>query len=465
MNTLRIFNHYVHAKYLGLSVCQLVLLLASAFVAVHLRFFGKEVPLTTVPGLFWSKALVFALAIMVSMYAMGIYQPRRRDGHLQVILRVLIGFVLATLLLGILFYLWPPLYLGRGILGLALGLALIGSLLIQLAFYWIVDQHIAPWRVLFYGAGENAASILAFLRRRSDRRLFKLIGCVEAAGETARVDPKLVRRDISRLVDYARAHRIDEIVVAMDDLRCQFPADELMACRFAGINVVDTLTFYERQTGKIKTELLRPSWIIFSYGFRATPVQDTLKRLMDLSAAIVLLLVTWPLMLVTALAIVLEDGRPVFFRQRRVGLGGAEFSIVKFRSMGVDAEAGGAQWAVTNDPRVTRVGRFIRKTRLDELPQLFNVLSGEMSLVGPRPERPEFVAELIKKLPYYQVREQVKPGITGWAQVGYPYGASEEDANGKLQLDLYYVKNRSLFLDLLILLGTTEVVLMRRGGR
>lgn len=468
MNTLRIFNHYVHVKFLVLGTLQFVSMMVCVYVAAQLRFMGQSVPLTEEWLVLMPKAALFAWTIQFCLGSMGLYRSQREIRSLPLAVRVVMGFVIGFLVLSIIFYAIPWLYLGRGVLALATLLSFAVVLVLQLLFYLVVDPRHTPWRVLFYGAGANAASILAFMRRRSDQTLFTLVGCVAADGETAEVDPTLIRRPDGTLLDYAREQRIDEIVVTMDDRRLNFPTDELIECRIAGINVIDTLTFHERQTGKIKTDLLSPSWIIFSSGFGRSFRQESAKRALDMVAATVLLIVFSPLMIGVAVAILIEDGlrQPVLFSQRRVGLHGAVFTIHKFRSMGVDAEASGqAKWASAQDPRVTRVGHIIRKYRLDELPQLINVLRGDMSLVGPRPERPEFVAQLAEKLAFYEVRECVKPGITGWAQLGYPYGASEDDAKGKLQLDLYYVKNRSLFLDLVILIGTVEVVLFRKGGR
>ncbi|MFC3104872.1 TIGR03013 family XrtA/PEP-CTERM system glycosyltransferase [Salinisphaera aquimarina] len=468
MNTLRVFNHYIHVKFLMLGAVQFVFLVFSVYWAALLRFIGQTVPLTDDFLFLLPKAVIFAATIILCLSAMGLYRPQRQNREVPLLVRVVAGFVLAWLTLSIAFYVIPGLYLGRGVLALATLLALIVVLVLQLAFYLAVDQRQTPWRVLFYGAGANAASILAYMRRRSDQTLFSLVGCVEAEGETSEVDSDLIRKLDGSLLSYVRKHRIDEIVVAMDDRRHNFPADQLIDCRIAGVNVIDTLTFYERQTGKVKTDLLSPSWIIFSYGFRRNFMQESAKRTLDVVVSALMLLVFSPFMIATALAIMMEDGfrQPVFFSQRRVGRQGRDFMIYKFRSMRTDAEASGVpQWATEEDPRVTRVGHYIRKYRLDELPQIINVLRGDMSLVGPRPERPEFVAQLSKSLPYYEVRECVKPGITGWAQLGYPYGASEDDAKGKLQLDLYYVKNRSLFLDLIILIGTCEVIMFRKGSR
>ena len=267
--------------------------------------------------------------------------------------------------------------------------------------------------------------------------------------------------------EYALAHDIRQIVVALDN-PAALPADELMHCRTSGIEVVNILDFFEQEASKVLVEEAPREWFIYSDGFAAGGSSNRGKRALDMFAAFVLLFGTWPLMLVTVLAIKLEDGlhAPVIFRQKRVGLNGRVFDVLKFRSMSVDAESDGkARWATTNDNRITRVGHVIRKLRIDELPQILNVLVGDMSLVGPRPERPEFVRELSESIPFFDKRHCVKPGITGWAQLNYPYGASKRDALHKLEYDLYYVKNRSLFLDCLVLLQTTEVILFGKGAR
>jgi sugar transferase (PEP-CTERM system associated) len=261
--------------------------------------------------------------------------------------------------------------------------------------------------------------------------------------------------------------KVREIIIAIQERRggC-FPIQDLLECKLNGVKVTDSAAFFEREQGKIRVNSLYPSWLIFGGGFDQSLLRTAIKRLFDVVASSILLIITLPVMIVTALCILLEDGRPVLYRQERVGKGGKTFMVAKFRSMRNDAEKEGKpQWALTNDPRVTRVGRIIRKLRIDELPQIFNVLNGDMSFVGPRPERPYFVNQLISEVPYYNVRHSVIPGITGWAQVRYRYGASVEDAIEKLQYDLYYVKNHSLFLDVIILIETIEVVLLGKGGR
>ena len=260
---------------------------------------------------------------------------------------------------------------------------------------------------------------------------------------------------------------VTEVVVAMDDRRRGFPIRDLLECRLAGVDVTELLTFLERETGRVRLDVLNPSWMIFGQGFRRDPLRLFSSRMLDVLASLAVLTLSAPFMVLTVIAIKLEDGwrAPAIYSQRRVGLGGRTFKVLKFRSMRQDAELNGAQWAQHSDPRVTRVGVVIRKLRIDELPQVFNVLRGHMSFVGPRPERPEFVAELAEKIPYYVQRHCVKPGITGWAQLCYPYGSSEQDALEKLQYDLYYIKNNNLLFDLAILVQTAEVVLLGKGAR
>ena len=267
------------------------------------------------------------------------------------------------------------------------------------------------------------------------------------------------------LLAYCRLQEIDEIVVALDDRRRNFPVHTLIEARLGGIEIIELVDFLERETGKVRLDVLNPSWIIFADGFRRNAWRRISGRTFDVVVSLLLLAVAWPVMLLAVLAIKLEEGpgAPVLYRQVRVGLEGRRFNVLKFRSMRVDAERGQAQWAAKEDPRVTRVGNFMRRTRVDELPQLLNVLVGDMSFVGPRPERPEFVEGLEQRIPYYRERHAVKPGITGWAQLCYPYGSSEEDAAEKLQFDLYYVKNHTLLFDLVIMLQTAEVVLWGKG--
>jgi sugar transferase (PEP-CTERM system associated) len=398
---------------------------------------------------------------------MGLYQAHIRERTIGILLRFIAGFVLGSILLSLVFYLLPTLYLGRGVLGLAGIFALVALFILRLLFFKLVNLETLKSRVLVLGAGERASLIIKRMRRRSDRRGFSLVGFLPMPGSAGMIDANRQLSNDASLAALAHRHEIDEIVVALDDRRETLPMNELLECKLAGIKIVDLHTFFERETGAVPLEYLDSSWLIFSDGFRRSLVSAWSKRMVDIAFSLVLLLLLWPVLLITALAIMFDDGwdKPVVYRQQRVGEAGSPFSLAKFRSMRVDAEKDGPVWAGQNDHRVTRVGAVIRKFRIDELPQLFNVLRGDMSFVGPRPERPEFVRDLDASIVYYRERHTVKPGITGWAQLCYPYGASERDAREKLKFDLYYVKNRGLFFDLFILLQTVEVVLFGKGAR
>lgn len=323
---------------------------------------------------------------------------------------------------------------------------------------------------LVLGAGTRAALVDAQLRMDGGlRAATPVLGYlpVNEAQCHVQADRLIDRRDGESLRDLARRHGAREIIVGVRDRRNGgLPVEELLDCRLGGLRVMDLTTYVERERGQVLLESLNASWLIFGDGFRRGPLRDFTKRVFDLVLSALLILVALPLMAVTALAILVTSGRPVLYWQERVGRDGRVFRICKFRSMRTDAEGDGrARWAEQDDDRITPVGRIIRKLRIDELPQVYNVLRGDMSFVGPRPERPEFVALLAKDIPFYQARHSVKPGITGWAQVCHPYTASMEATRGKLQYDLYYVKNGNLLLDLKILLRTVQVVILGRGSR
>jgi sugar transferase (PEP-CTERM system associated) len=347
-------------------------------------------------------------------------------------------------------------------------LAFVGSAIARIIFDRFADEVVFKRRVLVYGAGKRALSI-ARLRRRSDRRGFVPVGYVPADGDDMDgVPPDEIIHSSESLLEACRRLRVDEIVVAMDDRRRQFPMDQLLECRLDGLEIIELISFLERETGKVRLDVLNPSWMIFSEGFRQGRINSSFERAFDLLASTILLIVALPVMILTVLAIKLTEGprASIFYGQVRVGQYSRPFKVLKFRSMREDAERDGKpQWAQKNDNRVTRVGAFIRLTRIDELPQIINVLRGEMSFVGPRPERPEFVAQLNERIPYYRERHSIKPGITGWAQLCYPYGSSEQDAAEKLQYDLFYVKNHSLLFYLAIILQTVEVIVWGKGAR
>lgn len=319
-------------------------------------------------------------------------------------------------------------------------------------------------RVMILGVGTTAGDMGALIPESDENYL--LSGYVRCSDETAAVPSDWILENIGGIYETVMREKVDKIVVSLSERRGVFPFQEVMACKLAGVEVMDAPSFYEHVTGKLFLEGINPSWIIFSDGFNVSRVRKVFKRALDLLCATVGIIMTLPFLPLVALAIKLDSSGPVFYRQERVGEKEKNFFLYKLRTMRTDAESGtGAVWAQKNDTRVTRLGAFLRKCRIDELPQFYNILCGEMSMVGPRPERPEFVSKLKEKIHYYSERHFVKPGVTGWAQVRYPYGASVEDAMEKLRFDLYYIKNISLTLDIMIILETIQVVLFRRGAR
>jgi sugar transferase (PEP-CTERM system associated) len=320
---------------------------------------------------------------------------------------------------------------------------------------------------MILGVGEVARECGDLAGNNSGHHKFKIVGYIPMPKEESLVPSSSVLPVSGSLTSMAKEFNVKEIVVAVQNRRSgDFPIQELLECKLNGIKVSDAATFFERERCQIRVDSLQPSWLVFGGGFDQGLLRVGIKRGFDVLASTILLIATLPVMMITALFIYIEDRRPILYRQERVGKDGHSFMVMKFRSMRNNAEkAGKPQWAAENDPRTTRVGRIIRKLRIDELPQIINVFKGEMSFVGPRPERPYFVKQLCEEIPYYNVRHSIKPGITGWAQVRYQYGASVEDALQKLQYDLYYVKNNSLFLDIIILIDTVQVVLFGKGGR
>ncbi|MGL6224053.1 MAG: TIGR03013 family XrtA/PEP-CTERM system glycosyltransferase [Steroidobacteraceae bacterium] len=464
--SIRFFNMYLQVPIILLAMVEGSLLLFAPYLSAAIMYQDHSFDAVTRTGNLLPTALLFAVIAVASLVAVGLYSTRQRVGLAGIFVRVSAAVANAAAVSALVYYFVPVLRVDRSVL---LGMAALGvglCFLVRVLFERVVEEDLFKRRIAVYGAGNRCRSLVE-LRRRADTRGFKIVGFMPVDGDEVIAPADKVIARPPDLYQWALENGIDEIVMAMDDRRRGFPMHELLECRLAGIDVLELPSFLERETGKVRLDVLNPSWIIFGDGFRASPTQQFLERTFDVVASLGLLLVALPLMLLAVLGIKLEEGfsAPVLYRQRRVGFRGRVFDVLKFRSMRLDAEKFGAQYAVENDPRVTRIGGFMRKTRIDELPQLLNVLRGEMSFVGPRPERPEFVGELEQRIPYYRERHTVKPGITGWAQLCYPYGSSEKDTIEKLQYDLYYVKNRSLLFDLAILVQTVEVVLWGKGAR
>lgn len=459
----RIFGHYLPKPLLLLGVIEAAILLAAMYVGVSL--YSVEDPEAAMAGHALATAMFFVLVMVTVMTVLGLYQRDPQEGEWGYFPRLGASFLVGLLLMSLAFQVAPFLSIAAGAFAPAFGLAMVGVTAVRLLYLRWSDARAATRRILVLGAGKPALKLEALAAQASGRRALEIVGYmpIDGAHETA---PARVLADVASVEATARKYDVDEIVVAVRDRRACLPLTDLLACKLKGVKIVDLATFFERESGRLEIDALNPGWLIFSDGFEQSPGKRALKRAFDLAASAALLLLAWPIMLAAAILIYLEDQGPIFYRQERVGENGEVFELIKFRSMRVDAEGNGVpQWAKQDDDRVTRVGRIIRKIRVDELPQVFNALKGEMSFVGPRPERPYFVNQLNRSVPYYACRHAVKPGITGWAQVRYPYGASVEDAVQKLQYDLYYIKNNSLFLDVIILFQTLRVLVSTDGAR
>jgi sugar transferase (PEP-CTERM system associated) len=457
---MQVFNRYVSQSHLTAFIGEFLVISGSMALVAQIYSPGDEL-LTAL----W-KGGVVALLCLLCLYFNDLYDLTSVRSNPELFIRLLQAVGAALLLSAGLYLALPSLMLADGAFLFAAGLVLLGILAWRLVFNRFATLHPFAERMLIIGTDATARTVARQVLAQQDFP-YEIVGFIDEdptrVGEPV-VNPGVVGtpHDIERLV---ACHGIDRIVVGMADRRGRLPVAALLRAKLQGVRVEDVNTLYERLTGKLLVEDIRPSWFIFSDGFRASRLTRRTKRTFDLVLAFVGSVLGAPLMALTAVAVWLETGFPVLYRQDRVGENGRVFTLYKFRSMRRDAERGTPVWASTDDDRVTPVGRFIRKTRLDELPQLWNVLHGDMSFVGPRPERPFFVAQLSQQIPYYEQRHAVKPGITGWAQVKYRYGASFEDALEKLRFDLYYVKHLSLAFDLSILFDTVKVVLFGKGAR
>ncbi len=461
---IRLFKHYVPNAVLLLGFLDIVLLMVAAEAGLVIRADQIGMLLDPVHSR-WPQLAVYAVAIEVTLIAVGVYGAEALQSLKYASVRLLVGIALGVLFLSALFFMLPSLSLWRSNLAYAMLLSAAGLILLRILLGKTLGSQAFKRRVVVLGAGARAARLKALAAKPGSG--FAVVGYV-AMSETNRVIPEAIARDaIYNLADHVVLLNASEVVLALEERRNALPLKDLLRIKTTGVHVNDTSTFLERETGRVDLDSVNPSWLIFSDGFSSgRMLSAAFKRLFDITVSLILLILALPLIVLTAIAVKLESKGPAFYRQHRVGLYNVPFAIVKLRSMRSDAEvAGKAVWAEKDDPRVTKIGRIIRKLRIDELPQCWSVLKGEMSFVGPRPERPQFVDDLETKLPYYAERHMVKPGITGWAQINYPYGASIDDARQKLEYDLYYAKNYSPFLDLLILLQTVRVVLWPEGAR
>jgi sugar transferase (PEP-CTERM system associated) len=471
---LRLFGHFIPLKMLALLILEMAVLGGTVYYLLSTGVHSPQL-LKDLRGQLGQFSFLFAVVVGIAMVSMGLYSRSAMSDYRTLAIKVIIALALVV----------PANMAGTALFHEVLYESanantywwlkapvvwLFVILLTRILFSFANKREFMKRRIFILGAGTRAAAVrqMAF---HGSNQAFLVAGTFDPDLSSDRrenrdsyqsvTDPEAGGAD---WVDEVRRAHAYEIVVALDDRR-GLPVSQLLRCKVEGIQVIDYQTFCERETGRLDLDELRPSWLIFGSGFTRGFFTDLTKRSFDIGVSLILLLTTLPFTLIASLLIKLESPGPVLYRQERVGLHGSPFMVLKLRSMRQDAEKGAPQWAQVHDPRVTRVGAFIRKTRIDELPQLINVLRGDMSFVGPRPERPFFVDQLAKEIPFFNERHCVKPGITGWAQINYPYGASLEDSRQKLSYDLYYVKNHGLFLDFIILLSTVRVILMQQGSR
>jgi len=462
---LKIGGQRIPTKILVLVVSEALLIIFGLAFATWLRFLSSHWEYAG--GHTIARFLVVVLICILALYFNDLYDLQSMNSKARLFVALLQALGIACIALSLIYYTAPDLSLGRGIAALAV------PTIVSLVFAWRWVLEIegffflrSPDRVLIVGTGPTGIELTREICARPELNL-KVLGFLDEKGENigmSLVNPGIVG-GMNDLAAFVKEKGINRVVMSLKEKRGMMPYSELLRLKFAGVSVEDAHTVFERISGRIPLERLSPSWLIFSDGFSKSRLLLATKRAIDIIASLIGILLTLPIMGAVALAILLESGKPILFRQKRVGLNGEVFEILKFRSMRQDSEQGGPSWAADKDSRITRVGGFIRKYRFDELPQFFNILHGEMSLVGPRPEQPYFCEMLESQLPFFAQRHTVRPGVTGWAQVKYQYGSTVEDAKRKLELDLFYIKHLAVSLDLAIIFETIKVVLLGKGAK
>lgn len=450
-----------------LLLAEATLLFGGLIIAVYLRLGAVDAEYELIERHGFYKAAMATFFCLGAFYLYDLYDFVHMHDRRELVLRLVQALGLAWVALALTFYVVPRLMIGRGVTLVALPLALGLMVAWRVSIHWFLGHPNYGERILIVGSGSSAIEIARETIERRDAG-FRILGFVDndpALLGKSLINPRVVGTTAD-LAEIVQRENVDRIVVSMGERRGQFPSDQLLDLSLSGhVNIEEGASFYERLTGRVNLEMLRPSWLIFSGRGRQKRVSGIARAILHRTVALIGAIISLPIVILTALLIKLESRGPVLYKQERVGKNGRPFMIMKFRSMRVDAEKDGPVWARSADDRTTRVGRIIRKIRIDEVPQFWNILKGEMSFVGPRPERPHFVAQLAQEIPYYEQRHLIAPGLTGWAQIKYPYGSSVEDARQKLQYDLYYIKNQSLMLDAAILFETVKTILFGRGAR
>ena len=462
---LRIFDQYIPVRKIAFFFLESVFIGGMVILGAYLRFLGHPAGFYQYEYLIL-KAVLIVACVQLSLYYFDLYDLKAFRSNIELGIRLLQSLGVSSILLAFLYYLFPLLIIWRGIFLISLGF--IGVVIVswRIIYNHILKTRQFDQRIMIIGSGPLAKNIAKEIVERVDTG-FKLIGFI--TDNPDRVGEKLVNPSIigdqSQILDIATKERVDRIIVALEERRGKFPDAQLLECKMRGIAIEEGIHFYEHLTGRLQVESLHPSFLIFSEGFKKSKLTMWTKRVSEFALSLIGLILLSPVILVISLLIKIDSRGPVFYKQERAGERGKIFKLIKFRSMVENAEANGPVWAEQDDKRITRVGRWMRKWRLDEVPQMVNVLKGDMSFVGPRPERPFFVEKLREEIPFYDQRYSVRPGVTGWAQIKYRYGASKEDALEKLKYDLYYIKNLSLLYDLLIIFETIKVVLFWKGAR
>ena len=456
---IRLFNVYYPTRAIVLLFFE-VLVISGSFLLATAFLIGPDTYISLMYENGILKIICITAVTLLLSYYFDLYEPQRISGQWEIYFRLLLVLSVLSFSLAALIYFFPAMNVGRNVMVVGVGILVISLVIWRRLYGWIIGLPSFRERVYVLGSGERARSIVETLRSRRDVGMEVVDGDSEATSHGA-----LDRLAMELYAFCTPKPSIDRVVVAMEDRRGSMPVRELLALRLRGVAIENASSLIERLTGKVPLDGLTPSTLIFTEGFNVKGPLQFVRRLVSIMVSLTALAVCIPFIPLIALAVRLSSPGPILFRQTRVGRRGHPFTLFKFRTMAQNAEANGAVWAAKNDPRVTPVGRFMRKTRLDEIPQLWNVLCGDMAFVGPRPERPEFVQWLSNEIPYYDLRHIIRPGITGWAQVRYQYGASLEETRRKLEYDLYYVKHLSLGLDLLIMFETIKTIVLRRGAQ
>ena len=464
---IRLFKQYISKRKLVYIIGEGTLIFLAVIFATYI-YLGRGIGFISTLGLIWPKVFLITVITQLSLYFSDLYEFNKIDTIIDIGSRLIQAIGVTSIVLAIIYYLWPELVIGKWIFFISLIVLLLFIVSWRILFSLIIIRRLFAERIIILGAGELARDILKEIWRRKDISYdIRYVLDKKKEGEPLNSFEGIpFKYGFENLYNFAAAEDISDIIVALDQKRGILPYEELLNVKVRGINIIDGESFYERITGKLLVEKINPSWLIFSDGFQKSNLSRAIKRLIGLTLSTVMLICLSPLLILVALLIKLDSSGPILFSQERIGEFGRIFTLYKFRSMRADAEKlSGPVWASEDDPRITRVGRIIRKLRIDELPQLWNVFKGDMSFVGPRPERQFFIDKLRKIIPYYNERLSVKPGVTGWAQIMYPYGATEKDALKKLEYDLYYIKNMSIAFDLIVIFHTVKIVLLGRGAR